>query len=52
MSGDGVWILQGKAIHASFVRENTLGRYGFYLHTYSEPAACVHLLREVRRVYP
>eukprot|EP00746_Dinoflagellata_sp_MGD_P028918 gnl/MRDRNA2_/MRDRNA2_16842_c0_seq1.p1 gnl/MRDRNA2_/MRDRNA2_16842_c0~~gnl/MRDRNA2_/MRDRNA2_16842_c0_seq1.p1 ORF type:complete len:490 (-),score=72.94 gnl/MRDRNA2_/MRDRNA2_16842_c0_seq1:37-1353(-) len=28
------------------------GTYGFYLHTFKQAAASVHLLREVRRVYP
>merc|ERR1719272_1332572 len=56
MSGDGVWVLEGTA-HASFARKNNMwpmdppkGRYGFYLHTFGDGAACVHLLREVRRV--
>jgi len=58
ISGDGVWMLEGTASH-SFARKNKdalpvqdKGRYGFYMHTFSDAAACVHLLREVRRVYP
>merc|ERR1719221_2418927 len=39
-----------KARSISLVRYKA--KYGFYMHTFSDGQACIHLLREVRRVYP
>jgi len=51
----GVWMAQPggpqeKQAPVSLAKYKS--KYGFYLHTHGEPEACIHLLREVRRVYP
>lgn len=55
----GVWMAKSPNLQSKQTnRSKTLSlveykkKYGFYLHTFGEGDACIHLLQEVRRVYP
>jgi len=51
----GVWMAQSDALRRktealSLVKYES--KYGFYLHTFADGEACIHLLRRVRGLYP
>jgi len=50
VAAGGAWVRES---HQTFSESSeNRGKYGFYLHTYDKPEACINLLRKVRQFYP